>query len=188
VSKTGIVRGMLAASLALTACGEAANSPIPQGPKAAPAPAGSPVARLQGPPETPKESLLAEARKRVLTKDDFTESDTNRDPFRSFLQTFAVQTAVRTQHEIKFQKFALDELKLIAVITGERGPARAMFIDPSGLGMTVGRGDHLSKADALITRIAPDRVFFRIEEDAGNEKPRIVERVLELHAGEAAAQ
>ena len=33
--------------------------------------------------------------------------------------------------------------------------------------MTVVRGDHVSKADALVTRVAPDRVFFQVEEDCG---------------------
>jgi type IV pilus assembly protein PilP len=150
--------------------------------------ANAPGAAPQRGGDQAKEALLVEARKRQLVKDDFTESDANRDPFRSFLATFAVQVTMnKTQHKIVLDKFSIDELKLIAIITGEL-PAKAMFVDPSGKGVAVSRGDHVSKADAVITRIAPDRVFFRIEEDAGTDKPKSSERVIELHAGEAATQ
>ena len=64
-----------------------------------------------------------------------------------------------------------------------------MFVDPTGAGVTVLRGDHVSKADALVTRVAPDRVFFQIEEDlGGGGKPKSIERVVELHAGENVRQ
>ena len=60
-----------------------------------------------------------------------------------------------------------------------------MFVDPTGTGQSVVRGDHVSKVDALVTRVAPDRVFFQVEEDLGTGgKPEVTERVVELHAGE----
>ena len=151
------------------------------------APAAKPPAAPKPAPPAPKLSVLEEARRRTLTKDDFTESDTNRDPFRSFLASFATQQKVSITHPIVLEKFAVDELKLAGIITGEL-PARAMFIDPAGNGVTVRRGDHVSKADALVTRIAPDRVYLRIEEDTGTDKPRVTERQIELHAGELTAQ
>ena len=77
---------------------------------------------------------------------------------------------------------------LSAIVSGDAVAPRAMFLDPSGLGISVQRGDHVSKADALVVRIAPDRVFFNIEEDAGSGKTRTQERVIELHAGELAPQ
>ena len=61
-----------------------------------------------------------------------------------------------------------------------------MFVDPTSMGVAVRRGEHLSKADALITRIAPDRVFLQIEEEGGKGKP--TERVVELHAGELSGE
>ena len=169
--------------------GEKTAAPPPPKPSA-PTPTTSPVNKLQAqaPPQT-KESLLAEVRKRQLTNEDFVETDNNRDPFRSFLSTFAAQAPTITkQHKIILQKFALDELKLVAIVEGDGVTPRAMFVDPSGLGVNVVRGDHVSKADATVTRIAPDRVFFEIEEDAGNGKTRKAERVVELHAGEIATQ
>jgi type IV pilus assembly protein PilP len=162
-----------------------APRPVPKPPAAAPAAPSSPVTKLAGPAPVSRDSLLADARKRQLSNEDFVESDNNRDPFRSFLATFAAQApTVTVQHKILLQKFALDELKLAAIVEGEDVPPRAMFIDPSGFGVNVTRGDHVSKSDAAVTRIAPDRVFFEIEEDAGSGKTRKVERVIELHAGE----
>ena len=175
---------ILVTTLSLVACADAPPPPSakPTAPKppasAPPVPAVAPTANA-----SPKGSLLEEARKRTLTKDDFTESDANRDPFRSFLSSFAVQVVVNKQHRIILEKFTLDELRLAGIVTGELQP-RAMFIDPSGQGVTIVRGDHLSKADALVTRIAPDRVYLRLEEDVGQDKPRITERQIELHSGE----
>jgi Tfp pilus assembly protein PilP len=176
-------------ALLIASCG---GGPPPEPPLRPPvpprAPTGSPVAAIAPPADQSKEGLLAEVRKRQLTNEDFAEGENNRDPFRSYLSTFAVQVVVNKQHKIVLEKFALDELKLIAIVGGEGAPAKAMFVDPGGMGVSVQRGDHVSKADALVTRIAPDRVFFQLEEDSGGGKPKQVEKVRELHAGEAAAQ
>ena len=155
-----------------------------------PPPATSPVSNLQPGVEQSKEALLAEVRKRQLTNDDFKESPSNRDPFRSFLTTFATQIInVKPQHRIILEKFALEELKLIAIVGGNGTQPKAMFVDPTGMGVSVVRGDHVSKADALVTRVAPDRVFFQMEEDLGaGGKPKLTERVVELHAGENVGQ
>lgn len=165
----------------------AAGAPAAGAP-AAGAPAAPPAGAKPAAPAAPaRGSVLEEARKRSLTKDDFTESVTNRDPFRSFLSSFATQKVQNKEHPILLEKFTIDELKLAGIITGEIQP-RAMFIDPSGQGVSVVRGAHISKADALVTRIAPDRVYLRIEEDVGQDKPRITEREIDLHAGELSAQ
>jgi len=159
---------------------------------ARPAPVAT-AAPVAAGPKTPmqqsKDAILLEVRKRELANEDFVESDINRDPFRSYLSTFAsTGPVIGKQHKIVLQKFSIDELKLVAIVSGDDVPPRAMFLDPAGMGMTVVRGDHVSKADALVTRVAPDRVFFSIEEDAGSGKTRTVERVVELHAGEVQAQ
>lgn len=168
----------------------AAPPPKPPPKPISPPPPGSPLATLQPGVEQSKEALLAEVRKRQLTNDDFKESPTNRDPFRSFLTTFATQIInVKPQHRIILEKFALEELKLIAIVGGNGTQPKAMFVDPTGMGVSVVRGDHVSKADALVTRVAPDRVFFQMEEDlGGGGKPKVTERVVELHAGENVGQ
>jgi type IV pilus assembly protein PilP len=170
-------------------CGDdSSKAPPSPPPRPSSAPAASPVAQLAA-PGTSKEALLAEVRKRQLTNEDFVESDTNRDPFRSYLSTFAVQPAINvTQHKIVLQKFGIDELKLVAIVAGDGVTPRAMFVDPGGMGVNVVRGDHVSKLDALVTRIAPDRVFFEWDEDQGGGKTKKVDRVVELHAGEALSQ
>ena len=185
--------------LPLAGCGDDAdksNGPPPP-PKAAPAPtaagpaggAGAATASAPARGVSPAtEAVLVEARKRSLSKEDFTEADNNRDPFRSFLSSFAVQQVVKPGHKIVLEKFSIEELKLAGIITGELQP-RAMFIDPSGQGVSVIRGDHMSKADAVVTRIAPDRVYLRIEEGGGSDnKPVVTERVVDLHAGELSQQ
>jgi Tfp pilus assembly protein PilP len=177
------------AVLLVAGCGSDAPPEPPPKPKAAtPAPASGAAAAQQPTVDQSKEALLAEVRKRQLTNEDFLESDNNRDPFHSYLSTFAAQVVINKQHKILMDKYSLDELKLIAIVGGEGSPLKAMFVEPSPpmVGQTVVRGDHISKADALVTRIAPDRVFVQIEEEAGNGKVKMTERVIELHAGEAA--
>jgi type IV pilus assembly protein PilP len=185
------MRRALLVTLMLAACGgEKPAEPPPKPGKPPAAPAAGPVAALQPTAEQSKESLLQEVRKRQLSNEDFLESDSNRDPFRSYMSTFAAQVVINKQHKILMEKFSLDELKLIAIIGGEGSTPKAMFVEPSppGAGVMIQRGDHISKVDALVTRIAPDRVFVAIEEDAGGGKAKTVERVLELHAGEGVQQ
>jgi Tfp pilus assembly protein PilP len=184
-------RALIALLMMGAACGEDPNRaavPSRPAPKSAGTTATGAVAALAPPVvDQSKEALLAEVRKRQLTNEDFVEAEVNRDPFRSFLATFGVERPVNIkQHKIVLEKFALDELKLIAITAGEEITPRAMFVDPSGMGVMIKRGDHVSKADATVSRIAPDRVFFQIEEEAGAGKTRTVERVIELHAGEMA--
>jgi Tfp pilus assembly protein PilP len=186
-------RAMWIGVMLVAGCGDSPPpEPVPHPPKAAAAgaPQAGPVSQLAPTVEQSKEALLAEVRKRQLTNEDFVESETNRDPFHSYLSTFAAQVVINKQHKILLEKFALDELKLIAIVGGEGSTMKAMFVEPSppGAGVTVQRGDHISKADALVTRIAPDRVFVQIEEDAGGGKVKTTERVLELHVGEGAQQ
>jgi Tfp pilus assembly protein PilP len=182
-------RAIFMGVILVAGCGDSPPpEPVPHPPKPAAASQAGPVAQLAPTVEQSKEALLAEARKRQLTNEDFVESENNRDPFHSYLSTFAAQVVINKQHKILLEKFALDELKLIAIVGGEGSSMKAMFVEPAppGAGVTVQRGDHISKADALVARIAPDRVFVQIEEDAGGGKVKTTERVLELHAGEGA--
>jgi type IV pilus assembly protein PilP len=185
--------------LAIAGCGDddgGKSAPPPPRPSAPAAPSAPPSAgatpvdalKTAQAPQTP-DGLIAEVRKRQLTSEDFKESDTNRDPFRSYLSTFSVgPVKIHPQHKIVLDKFGIDELKLVAIVNGDGVPPKAMFVDPAGKGVTIMRGDHVSKLDALVVRISPDRVFFQYEEDAGNGKTRTVERVVELHAGELVNQ
>jgi len=124
---------------------------------------------------------LAVLRRKVLREEDFAENDdTNRDPFRSYLETWVVRgpTALNSQPVAAvFGKYALEELTLIAVITGDANP-RAMFRDPTGLGQTVKRGDYLSKSGARITKILSDRVVLELQEIISGGTTKALERAV----------
>jgi Tfp pilus assembly protein PilP len=123
---------------------------------------------------------LSILRKKVLREEDFTESDeTNRDPFRSYIDSWIergpkINTNVMTAI---FGKYSLEELTLIAVISGDANP-RAMFRDPTGLGQTVKRGDYLSKSAARITKILSDRVVLELSEVTSSGETKALERAV----------
>lgn len=140
----------LAASL-LLACGDdkpptppsSASAAIP----AAPAPA-APTARAPasasaaGPAGPPPKVEIVEA--------EFTESERSRDPFRSFADAFKEENkgAAKSQREVVLSQFAIDELKLIGIVTRAE-PAKAMLVDPGGTGHVVQRGQFVGKADIV---------------------------------------
>jgi hypothetical protein len=164
------------------------------------------AAGAKAPPPAPidpaKAELLAEVRKRGFRNEDFVEGEGNRDPFRCFLSNFAGGQAITTQYKILLPKYSLDELKLIAIVGpptvdsrgrtirlahGRSAQERAMFLDPAQTGVSVVRGEHLSKADARVTRIDSEKgkVYVELKEELGAGKTRTVERVIELHQGDA---
>lgn len=134
-------------------------------PKAKAAPPPGPA------PRNPK--LPAENTRLVLSEKDFTERDDNRDPFRSFIQKFAAgpRRGDGRQRKVVMRRYALDEITLIAVVTGSIRP-RAMFRDPKGLGITVKRGDYISKSEGRVKQILVDKVIVEIEEKAENTSRR----------------
>jgi len=162
--------------LGSAACGSDPPPPVAPPPPAAPPP----------PPAAPSPAAKpAEAVKPTeLTEKDFAEGPGNRDPFRSFLGEFnrpSRRIAVRQRHVI-LPRYGLDELRLIAVVTGGTRP-RAMFRDPTGLGVSVKRGDYISKNAGKIKRILTDKVVVEIEEQA-EDKNSLVDRVIDLHPKE----
>jgi type IV pilus assembly protein PilP len=83
------------------------------------------------------------------TENDFVESDHNRDPFRSFLlQNQAVDRPVLNQRKTELGQYALDELKLVAIVLGSDQP-RAMFVDPSGKGTVVYKGTFVCRPEVV---------------------------------------
>jgi Tfp pilus assembly protein PilP len=150
-----------------------AKPAAPAKPAAAPAegtPAGDALAQR-----------LAVLRRKVLREEDFAENDdSNRDPFRSYLDTWIDRGPKITGSPVVtaiFAKYALEELTLIAVITGDANP-RAMFRDPTGLGQTVKRGDYLGKSAARITKILSDRVVLEMSELTPGGTTKALERAV----------
>jgi Tfp pilus assembly protein PilP len=123
---------------------------------------------------------LAVLRRKVLREEDFAENDdSNRDPFRSYLDTWIERGPKITTSVVSaiFAKYSLEELTLIAVISGDANP-RAMFRDPTGLGQTVKRGDYLSKSAARITKILSDRVVLEMSEITPGGATKALERAV----------
>lgn len=168
-----------------------ATSAVPSGPAvgADPAAAGTPDAGVAGgaaSSDAATAKRLAALRKKVLRDEDFVENDEiNRDPFHSYLRLFVDRAAPKTQKVPGvFDKVGLEELALIAVITGDDTP-RAMFRDASGYGQTVKKGDFLSRAGARVTKILSDRVIVELSEQTGTGEARVVEKAILVNPDEA---
>jgi len=122
-----------AASMAKNQAGTPAGAPA-----AAPALSASAAAAPGQPP------------KFEIVEAEFSESERSRDPFRSFLSIFKEESksVAKSQREVVLSQFAIDELKLIGIVTRAE-PARAMLVDPHGTGHVVQRGQFVGKADIV---------------------------------------
>ena len=119
---------------------------------------------------------------KTLTDEDFVESiENSRDPFRSYLAEFSapMKRTVKVQRKILMARYGLSELSLIAVVTGPIR-ARAMFKDPTGLGISVKRGDYISKNEGRIKQILADKVIVELREQSEDQQ-KVGDRVIELH-------
>ncbi len=158
-------------------------APTSQGnlPPPPPPPPPTPTTNDQPTGETPQKLVAME-----LTDKDFVPGPGNRDPFQPLKSKFqvAIRKVVKRQYDIILPRYSLDELKLMAVVTGNRVKPRAMFLDPTGLGVSVFRGQRIGKNAAMIKRILDDKVVVEIEEQA-EEKTERVDHVIYLHPKEA---
>ncbi|MEI9953087.1 MAG: pilus assembly protein PilP [Pseudomonadota bacterium] len=126
---------------------------------------------------------------------EFTENERSRDPFRSFAKSFAqdTKTRVHSQREVILSQYALDELKLIGIVTRAE-PAKAMLVDPTGKGFVVQRGQFVGRADVVqgagaagtvyeinwrVDRIRPSDVVL-VREDPANPDVPSATRVIPL--------
>ena len=136
----------------------------------------------------------------VYTDDDFAELDIqNRDPFRSYAKAFKAQAAAPAQRRVLLPSTSLDEMKLIAIVTGIATP-RAMLTDTAQVGHVVRRGDYIGRPEVVQTggsegmpvtlnwrvdRIRPGSVVLTREDPSSPDKPPLT-RVMPLHKdGEA---
>jgi type IV pilus assembly protein PilP len=83
-------------------------------------------------------------------EEDFSETEHGRDPFRSFAKLFSDQgkTRIKSQRQVLLDHFAIDDLKLIALVTRTETP-RAMLVDPSGRGWVVTKGQFIGRAEVV---------------------------------------
>jgi type IV pilus assembly protein PilP len=83
-------------------------------------------------------------------EDDFTESNVNRDPFRSYARLFKVRPPEAPQRTVLMPTTSVDDVRLTAIISGVADP-RAMFTDASGVGYVVSRGDYICRGETVQT-------------------------------------
>ncbi len=138
---------------ALGALGCADDPPAqPAAPSAKPAAAGAPATAKPGvkPGIKPAEVDPGPAPKVEIVEAEFTESERSRDPFRSFSDIFKEESqgVAKSQREVVLSQFSIDELKLIGIVTRAE-PAKAMLVDPGGMGHVVKRGQFVGRADIV---------------------------------------
>lgn len=111
---------------------------------------GAPPPRRGAAVASASASASATTPPRVFTEADFTPSDRNRDPFRGYPELFVANTKdpVNIQQRVIADRFALDELKLVAIVTGSTN-ARAMFVDPDGKGWIITVGQLIGRRELV---------------------------------------
>jgi type IV pilus assembly protein PilP len=139
----GLFAPALLASCLLAACGDK----VEVAPRTTPPASASAAAPVTAPPKPADSAAVG---RREFPEAEFTETERSRDPFRSFAHTFVeeAKTAVRSQREVVLSEFAVDDLKLVGIVTRIE-PARAMLVDPTGKGHVVHRGDFVGRADVV---------------------------------------
>ncbi len=148
------------------------------------------------------DAAIADSGPIIYTDDDFSELDIqNRDPFRSYAKAFNTQTAAPAQRRVLLPSTSLDEMKLIAIITGIATP-RAMLTDTASVGHVIRRGDYIGRPEVVQTggsegmpvtlnwrvdRIRAGSVVLTREDPTSPDKPPLT-RVMPLHEGGEAPQ
>lgn len=172
----------------VAACGEESAAPSQGGEPSAPTPSASASAEAKAPKsEEPPPIVFAES--------DFIESDESRDPYRDYASLFVKpveEVSREVGRKVKAPMYALDELKLVGIVT--RAQSRAMLVDPKGYGWVLYTGDFVGRADLVNTggtdaqevpvnwkvdRIRPDNVVF-VREDPARPQIARTTRVLPL--------
>jgi type IV pilus assembly protein PilP len=149
-----------------------------------------------------KSSSILESSPVIYADDDFVELDIqNRDPFRSYARAFKAQAAAPAQRRVLLPSTSLDEMKLIAIVTGIATP-RAMLTDTARVGHVIRAGDYIGRPEVVqsggsegmpvtlnwrVDRIRPGSVVLTREDPSAPDKPPLT-RVMPLHEGGEASQ
>jgi type IV pilus assembly protein PilP len=138
----------LSALLALVAC-DSKPAPRPAAPAAGPAAQTAPAAKAAAdePPKKPAEPEWSYS------------SAGKRDPFRSFLSEIERgQGNLTTRCATPLGRFELEQLKLVAVVTGLEDPV-AMVEAPTGVGYSVRRGACIGKNGGTVAAVRSGEVI-----------------------------
>lgn len=130
--------------------------------------------------------------------DQFVELETdNRDPFRGFARVFKVRNTQPPQRRVLMPTTAIDEMRLIAIITGVSQP-RAMLVDTGSVGHVVKRGDYIGRPEVIqaggaegmpvtlnwrVDRIRANELVLTREDPTAPDRPPLT-RLIPLHEEE----
>jgi type IV pilus assembly protein PilP len=142
--RTEAVLLVVAGALLVAACGSSAPPPGQNQP--------FPTTRPTAAAASAVASAIASAQALTFSPEDFTTSDRNRDPFRSYVEIFISDSPSGPGKEHRVQvsadRFSLDELKLVAIVSGTNTP-RAMFVDTEGKGWIVTLGQLIGRSELV---------------------------------------
>jgi type IV pilus assembly protein PilP len=157
------VLGAVAALIVLAACGE----------KKAPA-------RPTPTPAPPAPAVTAEVKPSAPAGDWSYSSVGKRDPFRSFLAELAAnKTAPVSRCVTPLGRFDIDQLKLVAVVTGLEDPV-AMAEAPNGIGYALRRGACIGRNGGVISAVRTGEVVIAewvVRADGTRERTQVLLRL-----------
>jgi type IV pilus assembly protein PilP len=131
-----------------------------------------PVVRSKGPAKAspaqtgPSDAAAAPSdggvRVTTFQEGEFGESERSRDPFRTYARDFAdeARESVKSQRQIVLDKYAVDELKLVGIVTRIH-PAKAMVVDPTGKGHVIQRGQFIGRPE-VVSQSGPQAATYEV--------------------------
>lgn len=127
------------------------------GTKPAPRPAARPAAAAPAPAPAAAPAAAAEAKKPAEPEWSYTSAG-KRDPFRNVLADLQRgQGALATRCATPLGRFEVEQLKVVAVVTGLEDPV-AMVEAPNGVGYSVRRGACIGKNGGVVASIRSGEV------------------------------
>ncbi len=157
---------------ALAACGDPKPPPRPAVPPPAPV-AAAPA------PESAQAAPAPEAKKPADPEWSYS-SVGKRDPFRSFLTELdKLPPGLATRCATPLGKFEVEQLKLVAVVTGLEDPV-AMVEAPTGVGYAVRRGACIGKNGGVVAAVRSGEVVvseWAIRADGTRDRTQTVIRL-----------
>lgn len=165
--RRGMALAALGLPLLLVACGQPARPPPPPAPPLAAAPAATaPRAAEAKPAEPVREWTYSSVGKR--------------DPFRSYLaEVETASQAVASRCKTPVGKFEVDQLRLVAVVTGLDDPV-AMVEAPNGIGYSLRRGDCLGRNGGAVSAVRTGEVVvseWAIKADGSRDRTQTILRL-----------
>jgi type IV pilus assembly protein PilP len=189
LGRHGTALGALVLAIVATGCDNDPNAVLSQGHASGPPLLQGPAA-VAATPRPPQ----AEPVQRPLRDSDFVESEQNRDPFRNYATELKVRAPVVAQRTVLMPDTAIDQMKLIAIVSGVDQPC-AMIVDQRGVGYVTTRGDFVGKADVVqgggadalpvalnwrVDRIRDNEVVLAREDPSAPNRPPLT-KVIPLH-------